>query len=98
MNATDIFCLPSINEGCPNVILEALGCGTSIIATNVGGIGELINQKNIGILVPPKKGKSLANAISNLLNLESFKRTYTFDISKYSWEESALKIKEIIEN
>ena len=46
MNAADLFCLPSLREGHPNVIIEALACGIPIVASDVGGIPEIINERN----------------------------------------------------
>ena len=46
MNAADVFCLPSIREGHPNVVIEALACGVPVIASNVGAIPEIINRSN----------------------------------------------------
>jgi glycosyltransferase involved in cell wall biosynthesis len=43
MNASDLFCLPSQSEGCPNVVIEALNCGCPVVATRVGGIPELVD-------------------------------------------------------
>jgi len=44
MASTDFFSLPSIREGCPNVILEALGCGRPVISSNVGAIPDVVNE------------------------------------------------------
>ncbi len=44
MNAADIFCLPSYDEGMPNVVLESLACGTPVVATDTGGIPEIISE------------------------------------------------------
>lgn len=66
MNAADVFALPSYNEGCPNVVVEALGCGRPIVATQVGGIPELVNERN-GILVPPRDVGALAKALADCL-------------------------------
>lgn len=63
MNASDLFCLPSISEGYPNVLMEALACGLPVIASRVGGIPEIINSEDIGILVPPRDPVMLAEAI-----------------------------------
>jgi len=43
MNAADVFCLPSLNEGCPNVLLESLACGTKVVASRVGGVPDIID-------------------------------------------------------
>lgn len=51
LQVSDIFVLPSRKEGMPNVILEAMSCGLAVIATNIGGITDLISNKN-GLLCP----------------------------------------------
>lgn len=61
----DIFVLPSLGEGISNTILEAMSCRLPIIATNVGGNPELVNETN-GILVPVDDSERLANAIVTL--------------------------------
>jgi teichuronic acid biosynthesis glycosyltransferase TuaC len=50
--AADLFCLASHREGCPNVVVEALACGTSVVASDVGGISELVTDERFGYLVP----------------------------------------------
>jgi len=59
----DIFVLPSLWEGTPNVVLEAMAYGVPVIATNVGGVAELITDKETGVLVPPRNSEHLAKAI-----------------------------------
>ncbi|OGS19582.1 MAG: hypothetical protein A3J83_00555 [Elusimicrobia bacterium RIFOXYA2_FULL_40_6] len=59
----DIFVLPSLWEGTPNVILEAMAYGKPIISTNVGGVPELIENLKEGILVPPADSGELADKI-----------------------------------
>lgn len=61
MNACDIFCLPSREEGCPNVVLEALASGKPVVASRTGGIPELVWDDN-GILVTPEDPDALARA------------------------------------
>lgn len=63
MNACDVFCLPSLDEGCPNVVLEALSCGKSVVASKVGGIPDIITSPDRGILVPPGDAGKLAGGI-----------------------------------
>jgi len=66
--AFDIFVLPSVKEGLPWVILEAMAAGVPIIATNVGGIPEMLKNEKSGLLVEPKNPAALAQTIENLLN------------------------------
>mgnify|MGYP001576076067 CR=1 FL=1 len=68
LKAFDIFVLPSVKEGLPYVILEAMSAGLPIVATTVGGIPELIENKKSGLLVEPKNPTALALAIEQLLN------------------------------
>jgi teichuronic acid biosynthesis glycosyltransferase TuaC len=66
LRASDLFCLPSYSEGCPNVIVEAIGCGRPVVATNVGGIPELVDE-SCGILIPPRDSRALAEALERTL-------------------------------
>ena len=70
MNACDVFVLPSLSEGNPTVMFEALGCGKPFIGTNVGGIPEIIINNKLGILVEPKDPEGLAQAILRALEAE----------------------------
>ena len=65
-NASDVYCLPSLWEGCPNTIIEALACGTPVVSTLVGGIPDLVNSK-AGYLVPPKDSNALAYALESAI-------------------------------
>ena len=60
--AADLLCLPSHNEGVPNVVLEAMACGTPVVASHVGGIPEVL-PAFAGILVPPKDIAALSQAL-----------------------------------
>lgn len=50
-NAADLFFLGSSREGWPNVVCEALACGTPVVATNVNGIPEILNDQRLGLMV-----------------------------------------------
>ena len=67
MSASDLFCLASSREGWPNVVHEAMGCGAPIVATNVGGIPDMLPSTEYGITVPPDDQPSLARALSDAL-------------------------------
>ncbi len=66
IDQADIFILPSLYEGMPNVIMEAMVLKKTIIATAVDGTEELIENDKEGILVPPMNPEALALAIKEL--------------------------------
>jgi len=66
IDACDIFCLPSLNEGMGKAIVEAMAMGKPVIASDVGGIPDLVVPGENGILVPPGDSNTLAKAIVNL--------------------------------
>ncbi len=59
----DVFALPSLTEGMPITILEAMQAGATIVATEVGGVPALLGYGEAGVLVKPKDDKALATAI-----------------------------------
>ena len=67
MGAMDVFVLASLFEGLPNVLLEAMALAKPVVATEVGGIPELVESGVDGILVPSKKSSALAGAVLGLL-------------------------------
>ena len=63
----DLFVLPSLFEGLPNVLLEAMASSRPVVATSVDGTPELVEQNKTGQLVPPKSPQPLGNAIIQIL-------------------------------
>ena len=63
----DIFVQSSYTEGLPNVLLEAMAARTPVVATNVGGTPEVVEEGITGLMVPPGNAEQLANAICRLL-------------------------------
>jgi glycosyltransferase involved in cell wall biosynthesis len=66
-NAADVLVLASIREGLPNVVLEALACGTPVVATAVWGTPEIVAAPVAGRLVTDRTPETLARAIRDLL-------------------------------
>ncbi|HHT9137263.1 MAG TPA: glycosyltransferase family 4 protein [Candidatus Wunengus sp. YC60] len=67
ISCSDLFALPSINEGFGVVLLEAMAMKCPIVATNVGGVPEVVLDGETGFLVPPKDPVQLARGIIRLL-------------------------------
>jgi glycosyltransferase involved in cell wall biosynthesis len=67
MQIIDVFVLPSLNEGMGRVLVEAMAAGKAIVASDTGGIPDLIKHGHNGLLVPPKDPNRLAEAIIILL-------------------------------
>ena len=67
LRALDIFVLPSLTEGFPLSLLEAMAAGLPVVATRVGGVPEIVSHGVTGLLVPPGSPDVLAGAIQELL-------------------------------
>jgi glycosyltransferase involved in cell wall biosynthesis len=74
MESLDVFVMPSFTEGTPNSIVEAMACGKPIIASEVGGIPDMIGCES-GILVPPGDVSALAGAMLRLTKDAELRRT-----------------------
>lgn len=65
--AADVVVLPSLSEGFPFVLLEALAMSCPVVATAVNGVPEIIEEGTTGVLVPPRNARALETAIRNVL-------------------------------
>ena len=89
MNAADLFVLPSLNEGNPTVMFEALGCGKPFVGTNVGGIPEIIESEDYGLLCNPADSKALAKNIMLALRKQWDEEKIRNYSEQYTWENIA---------
>jgi glycosyltransferase involved in cell wall biosynthesis len=92
MNACDLFVLPSLDEGNPIVMFEALGCGKPFVGTRVGGVPEVVISDTYGLLVEPSDTEDLAKKI-----LIALDRTWDRDAilrygDHFTWDEISKEI------
>jgi glycosyltransferase involved in cell wall biosynthesis len=74
LRAADGLVLSSAWEGSPNVILEAMAAAVPVVATDVGGVPELVRSGETGIVVPPRNTRALAEAMRCLMTLPAEER------------------------
>lgn len=95
IKAFDIFVLPSLWEGMPNVLLEAMVCEVPVITTNVGGNTEIIEDGKTGFLIEPKNCQQLAKKIEYVLNISKKEKEKITKQAKKMVEER-FSIKEMV--
>lgn len=95
MSAADIFVLPSLSEGRPNVVHEAMLSGLPVVATNIGGTSEIIQNGKTGFLVRSKDSNAIAEKINLLLRNKKLSNKMAKSARKHilnlniSWEDCA---------
>jgi len=92
----DIFCFPTLGEPFGKAIIEAMACAKPVVASNIGGPAEIIQNRKTGILVQPAQPELLAQEILSLLNNEKMMKAMGANarnavIQKYCWEKIAEK-------
>jgi glycosyltransferase involved in cell wall biosynthesis len=95
MAAANLITLPSYNEGCPNVVVEALAAGRPVVATNVGGIPELVDD-TCGRLVPMQNVPALAKALDDVLS-QTWSASAISSRHSRSWNDVAGELYRILE-
>jgi glycosyltransferase involved in cell wall biosynthesis len=99
-SAADVFVLPSHSEGSPNVLLEAMAAGIPIVATEVGGVPEMVEHNQSAMLVPANDPTALAAAIARILGDQNLAERLTRNsavliANQYAPEEYARTLVEI---
>lgn len=85
LSAADVFILSSSNEGWANVILEAMACGTPVIASDVGGNAEVVNSEELGFIVPFGNHQRLLHATQQALSKNWSVSTITHYTNANHW-------------
>jgi len=100
MGLMDILVQPSLNEAIGRVLLQAQGLGVAVIATQVGGIPDIVSNGVTGILIPPAESETLAQEIVSLLSDTAkrealAKKGIELVKSRFSWEMMAKGIRQL---
>lgn len=93
MQACDIFVLPSYSEGIPNVMFEAMASSLPIVISDVGGVCEIIDDGESGLIVRPQNSNDILAALSRLFDSPELGRKLGLEayssVTRYTWEENA---------
>jgi len=88
LKSADLFVLSSKREAFGNVIVEALSCGTFVVSTDCGGPKEILENENLGLLVPPSDPNKMKDAILKALDTKHDKQILTNRGKDFSVEKS----------
>lgn len=99
----DVAVFPSLNEGMGRAIAEAMYCRLPVIATQVGGVPELLDYGNAGLLVPPHSASAIARSLEALYNDPELRNrygahAYKFVMKDYSLDEMIRRIEKVYLN
>lgn len=99
MVASDVFVLPSLSEGFPLTVVEAMASGLPIVATKVRGLPEIIKDGENGFLVEPRNSEEIAKKVLLVLEndelREKISKRNKEEGNKYEWESIVEKLEEI---
>ncbi len=103
LKSSNVLIVPSRMESIPQVIKEAFYLKIPVVATNVGGVSEIVENEITGILIPPENPEKMIDAINNLLddNLlmdKLTKNAFEFITKNFTWEVLLPKYIELYEN
>lgn len=87
-SAADLLVLPSHSEGWANVLLESMACGTPVVATDVGGSGEVLGDAGVGLLVPDRAPATMAARIDALLAAGIDRRHVRAYAEGFGWDHT----------
>ena len=92
MSAADVFCTASAREGWPNVVHEALACGTPVVATSVGAIPDLLPSSDYGLIADNDDPLSFEAALRSALAKEWNRQSISYWAHSRSWEQVGTEV------
>ncbi len=99
--AHDVFVFPSLVEGMPLTLLEAMATGMPVVTTNTSGMADIVEDGVNGRLVPPADARSLATAVEQLLGSSDIRRQLgqagQETVRSYTWDQAARKLEKVLE-
>lgn len=87
-SCADILVLASSREGWPNVLLEAMACGTPVVATAAGAVPDFIRHPHAGLVVRERTVPAIVAAIRSLLENPPTRRQVREYAAQFSWEDT----------
>lgn len=100
MSAGDVFVLPSLSEGLPTVVCEAMACGLPVVATAVDGTPEIVDDPATGLLVQPHDAGGLATALARVLDDPALRAAMGTEALRrsqadYTWAANARRMEQV---
>lgn len=88
-SAADCLLLASSREGWPNVLLEAMACGTPVVASNVGGIPEIVSNPRLGRLLPQRDAAAIAASIAEVMGARLDRSAVSAHAQEFGWQDTS---------
>lgn len=98
-SAVDLFVIPSLEDNLPNTVIESIACGTPVVGFKIGGIPEIIENEDIGLLCEKIDSRSLAETINDALAKEfDPEKIRAYTVERFGEDVIAKKYIELYEN
>jgi glycosyltransferase involved in cell wall biosynthesis len=97
-NAADALVLASSREGWANVLLEAMACGTPVVATDIWGTPELVNCREAGVLVRNRSAEGFVDAVNALFSSPPSREETREYAARFSWNETVLALADLMQS
>jgi glycosyltransferase involved in cell wall biosynthesis len=85
--AGDVLALPSLREGWPNVLLEAIACGTPVVASDVGGVPEILRDESAGVRVRSRTVEEWVDALRRALSADYSREALRRYAMQFGWDD-----------